>query len=68
MRERGTGLFTSLLERTAQAARLAVGVPNYEAYVEHRRRQHPGEPVMTYEEFYRQRVQARYAHGSTRCC
>jgi uncharacterized short protein YbdD (DUF466 family) len=68
MHDRGKGLFTSLVERTAQAARLAVGVPSYEAYVQHRQRRHPGEPVMTYEEFYRQRVQARYAPGASRCC
>ena len=28
-----------------------VGVPDYETYVEHCRVKHPGEPVMTYEEF-----------------
>lgn len=59
---------TRSLHLAAQAARLAVGVPDYRSYVAHRQRCHPGEPVMTYEEFFRQRVEARYGQGSSRCC
>jgi uncharacterized short protein YbdD (DUF466 family) len=58
-------------ERVAQTARLMVGVPDYETYVAHRRTNHPGEPVMSYEEFFRERQQARYAVGRGRfrgCC
>jgi uncharacterized short protein YbdD (DUF466 family) len=52
-----------------RAARLMVGVPDYETYVEHRRVRHPGEPVMTYEEFFRERQDARYGKGKmNRCC
>jgi uncharacterized short protein YbdD (DUF466 family) len=60
-----------LFELIKQTARLMVGVPDYETYVRHRQTRHPGEPVMTYEEFYRNRVQARYAVGRgkiQRCC
>lgn len=42
---------TALYGRLAAVARLMVGIPDYQTYVEHRRRVHPGEPVMTYEEF-----------------
>ena len=55
----------------ARAARLMVGVPDYETYVEHRRSAHPGEPVMTYEEFYENRLKARYTIDKDRlrgCC
>jgi uncharacterized short protein YbdD (DUF466 family) len=48
-----------------------VGIPDYETYVEHRRKFHPGEPIMTYEEFFRERQEARYAVGKgkfTGCC
>ncbi len=54
-----------------QTAHLMVGIPDYETYVEHRRTRHPGEPVMTYEEFFRERQDARYAIGRgkfNRCC
>jgi uncharacterized short protein YbdD (DUF466 family) len=55
----------------ARAARLMVGVPDYETYVAHRRAEHPDEPVMTYEEFYQNRLQARYTIDKDRlrgCC
>ncbi len=54
-----------------QAARMMVGMPDYETYVQHRRLSHPGEPVMSFEEFFRERQQARYggAEGRPgRCC
>jgi uncharacterized short protein YbdD (DUF466 family) len=55
----------------ARAARLMVGVPDYETYVAHRRAEHPDEPIMTYEEFYRDRLKARYTIDKDRlrgCC
>jgi uncharacterized short protein YbdD (DUF466 family) len=58
-------------EMVAQTARLMVGVPDYETYVVHRRENHPGLPIMTYEEFFRERQEARYAVGKGRfrgCC
>ena len=48
-----------------------IGLPDYETYVEHRRLKHPGEPIMNYEEFFRERQDSRYATGKgkiTRCC
>jgi len=48
-----------------------VGIPDYEVYVEHRRKTHPGEPIMTYEQFFIERRDARYAVGKGRfrgCC
>ena len=58
-------------EMVAQTARLMVGVPDYQTYVAHRRTSHPGQPVMTYEAFFRERQEARYAVGKGRfrgCC
>ncbi len=54
-----------------KTARLMVGVPDYDAYVEHRRANHPDAAVMTYEEFFRERQAARYAVSKGRfrgCC
>jgi uncharacterized short protein YbdD (DUF466 family) len=45
----------------AKAARLMVGIPDYEMYVQLRRKTHPGEAIMTYEEFYRACMERRYA-------
>ncbi|MFT4079368.1 YbdD/YjiX family protein [Rhodomicrobium lacus] len=53
----------------AQTARLMVGIPDYETYLEHRRARHPGEPVMSWEEFFKERQDARYkGKGRFRCC
>jgi len=54
-----------------RTARLMVGIPDYETYVEHRRINHPEEPIMSYEEFFRDRQEARYAVAKGRfrgCC
>jgi uncharacterized short protein YbdD (DUF466 family) len=54
-----------------QTARLMVGIPDYDTYVAHRRAHHPGEPVMSYTEFFRERQQARYGGAGgriSRCC
>ena len=60
-----------LTEWTVRTARLMVGVPDYETYVRHRQATHPDLPVMTYEEFFVERQNARYAVGKGRfrgCC
>lgn len=63
--------FSQLYRQFARTARLMIGVPDYESYVAHRKAQHPGEPVMTYAEFFRERQDSRYgAKGGkiSRCC
>lgn len=52
----------------AQTARLIVGVPDYDRYVAHMRRSHPGTPPMSREAFFANRVDARYGRGASRCC
>ena len=54
-----------------RTARLMVGIPDYQTYVEHRRTFHPDQPIMSYEEFFRDRQNARYAVAKGRfrgCC
>jgi uncharacterized short protein YbdD (DUF466 family) len=52
----------------AQTARLAVGIPDYDAYVEHLHERHPGHAPMDRDAFFRDRMQARYGRGRSRCC
>lgn len=54
--------------RLVQSARLACGVPDYDAYIAHMRETHPDAPVMDYAAFFRERMQARYGRGRSRCC
>ncbi len=61
----------TLAQGIRRTALLMVGLPDYQAYVEHRKRAHPGEPIMSYEEFFRERQQSRYAGNAgkiNRCC
>ena len=55
----------------ASTARLMVGVPDYEAYVVHRQTMHPGDAIMSYEDFFRERQASRYGVNGgkiSRCC
>lgn len=67
-----TSLFVSkVVGGLTRTARLMVGVPDYDAYLAHRRAEHPGEPVMNYEDFFRERQSSRYGAGGgrfSRCC
>ena len=38
-----------------RAAKMMIGVPDYDNYVEHMRITHPDQTPMTYEEFFRER-------------
>ena len=54
-----------------QAARLMVGMPDYDTYVQHMRLNPPDKPIMSYEEFFRERQEARYGGADGRpgrCC
>lgn len=52
----------------AQTARLIIGIPDYDTYVEHIRRFHPEREPMSYEAFFSERQAARYRGGGGRCC
>jgi len=53
-----------------QTARLMVGLPDYDNYLNHMQVNHPDRPVMSYEEFFRERQDARYGGKGkiARCC
>jgi uncharacterized short protein YbdD (DUF466 family) len=51
-----------------RTARLMVGIPDYQAYLAHHRAAHPDRAPMSPAEFHRERMERRYARGSSRCC
>ena len=53
-----------------QSMRLMVGLSEYSTYVAHMEAAHPDRPMMTYEQFFRERQQARYggAGKGGGCC
>lgn len=45
------------------------GLPNYEKYVDHHKRKHPNEPIMSEKEYYVYALKERYESGKVnRCC
>ena len=52
-----------------QAARLMVGMPDYDTYVELMQTKHPDTRVRDYKAFFRERQEARYGgKGGPKCC
>lgn len=62
-----TGL-ASAWRISVRTARLAIGIPDYDRYVAHVRRHHPGREPMGRNAFFHERMQARYGRGRSRCC
>jgi uncharacterized short protein YbdD (DUF466 family) len=58
----------ALVRKLLETARLMVGQPPYETYLEHMERHHPGTKPMDRTAFFRNREQARYGSGGGRCC
>ena len=57
-----------LVAHLVRGARLAVGIPDYDAYCDHIRRAHPDRAPMDRRTFFRERMDARYGRGRSRCC
>jgi uncharacterized short protein YbdD (DUF466 family) len=45
-----------------------MGDTHYQRYVEHRRRVHPGEPVLNEREYWKMRYAAADCNPGMRCC
>ena len=58
----------ALWKWAVQTARLCCGVPDYDVYVAHLKRAHPDRRIPSYEEFFRERQEARYKGTGGRCC
>jgi uncharacterized short protein YbdD (DUF466 family) len=59
-----------LLQRTSQAARLMVGVGDYQAYLKHMQAHHPDAPAMSEKDHFRYCQSSRYPgkDGSIKRC
>ncbi|MDO8500844.1 MAG: YbdD/YjiX family protein [Gemmatimonadaceae bacterium] len=63
---------TQLAVRLAEVARVMraiLGAPDYERYVAHVTHCHPDrEPIMSRDQFMRERMDTRYTRPGSRCC
>ena len=54
---------------TLQATLLRIlGAPDYDGYLAHMRERHPEQPVLSRDDFMRERLAARYERPGARCC
>lgn len=60
LRERATR-WISLVHRI-------IGAPDYEGYVVHATRCHPDRPLLSRDDFVRQRLEDKYSRPGSRCC
>lgn len=62
--------FIHTLCQLSQSLRLMVGMPEYSTYVDHMKMAHPDQSIMSYQEFFRERQEARYGGKGrlNRCC
>jgi uncharacterized short protein YbdD (DUF466 family) len=61
----------SLAKKLRQGANLMIGQGDYDAYVAHREKTHPGESVMTREAYFLERQARRFGESGERgfrCC
>ncbi|HLP81460.1 MAG TPA: YbdD/YjiX family protein [Nitrosomonas sp.] len=61
---------TRTMGQLSKSLRLMVGMPEYSTYVDHMKMAHPDQSIMSYEEFFRERQEARYGSKGrlNRCC
>jgi uncharacterized short protein YbdD (DUF466 family) len=57
-----------VLDEIGRVLRAVLGVPDYAKYVEHCRLHHPGEPLLTHDEFLVDRLDCKYSQPGSRCC
>jgi uncharacterized short protein YbdD (DUF466 family) len=50
------------------ACRQVFGMPDYERYLAHAARQHPGAAVLTRGEFCAREIERKHGRGGVRCC
>ncbi|MBB3983358.1 uncharacterized short protein YbdD (DUF466 family) [Sphingobium fontiphilum] len=57
------------LEKLRHAARMMVGMPDYDAYLRHMRDHHPEQEPMDRVQFFRDRQESRYGgKNGGKCC
>ena len=59
---------TDFMARFASVVRRVIGAPDYERYLAHVQRAHPGTTPLTQRQFVRDAMARRYGKGASRCC
>jgi len=67
-RETDVSSLSSFVRRAGSVLRRVVGAPDYERYLAHVTRWHPGATPLSREEFARDALSRRYDRPGSRCC
>jgi len=59
---------SSALLKLRQACRQVFGIPDYDRYLAHFTRQHPGETPLSRSEFFARSIDRKYGKSGPRCC
>jgi uncharacterized short protein YbdD (DUF466 family) len=60
---------SAYLGHAVEMARLMIGINNYEEYCKHMQIHHPEQSIMTYEEFFIYKQNARFSgKNGAKCC
>ena len=63
-----TARWRAWLRSATRALHRVLGAPDYEAYLAHHARAHPGTPPLPYDAFVRRRYEERARGSGSRCC
>ena len=63
-----TARWRARLTRVVRALHRVLGAPDYDAYLAHHARAHPGTPPLSYDAFVRRRYAERATGAGSRCC
>ena len=58
----------SLIARAAALARRVIGAPDYAIYCQHMAVSHPGQALLSENEFVEERMRDKYSKPGQRCC
>ena len=64
----GREKLAAALRALRRACLQVFGIPDYERYLAHMTRDHPGEPVMSRAEFCARAIDHKYGGNGPRCC
>ena len=62
------GAWRARFDGACAVLRRVIGAPDYETYAAHMREAHPGAPLLSADEFARERQADRYSRPGARCC
>ena len=62
------GKIHALYKRSDRFVHLLVGLPSYDKYVEHMKKNHPDTVPKSQKEFFKEALDKKYGAGGAKCC